>query len=114
MLDKNCKVEPGTIIGEDPEADHRRFPFVTDRGIVVLPKGTHVPRQGPIQLAADVDDMLRNDPETQPLLRDGTYAVSSHGRHSFLSSGPRYLKYGPAAAAAERDETARAATAREP
>ena len=102
MLDKNCKIAPGTVIGADPEQDRRRFPFVTDSGIVVLPKGTHVPRQGPIQLAADVDGLLRGDPDTQPLLRDGTYAVSSHGRHSFLSSGPRYLKYGPAAA--ERDE----------
>jgi glucose-1-phosphate adenylyltransferase len=95
LLDKNCKIAPGTRIGMDPEEDRRRFPFVTESGIVMLPKGTHVPRTGPIQLAADVDGLLRNDPETH--LRDGSYAVSSHGRHSFLSSGPRYLKYGPTA-----------------
>jgi glucose-1-phosphate adenylyltransferase len=95
LLDKNCKIDRGTVIGENAEADRRRFPFVTDSGIVLLPKGTHVPREGPILLAADVDGLLRNDPEVRPLLRDGTYEVSAHPRHSFLSAGPRYLRYGP-------------------
>ncbi len=95
LLDKNCKVDRGTVIGENAEADRKRFPFFTDSGIVVLPKGTHVPHEGPIHLAADVDSLLRNDPEVRPLLRDGTYAVSAHARHSFLSAGPRYLRYGP-------------------
>ena len=97
ILDKNCKIEPGTVIGENEDEDRARFPFVTDSGIVVLPKGTHVPRQGPILLASDVEQILRNDGEMRPLLRDGTYNVSSHARHSFMSAGPRYLKYGPAA-----------------
>ena len=100
LCDKNCKIEPGTSVGLDLDADRRRFPFVTDSGIVILPKGTHVPRQGPIQLATDVDQLLRGDPEMRPILRDDSYAVSSHGRHSYLSAGPRYLKYGPDAAAA--------------
>ena len=97
MLDKNCKIEPGTVIGERPEEDRARFPFVSDSGIVLLPKGTVVPRQGPILLAADVSSLLKNDPETQPLLRDGSHGVASHARHSFMSAGPRYLKYGPTA-----------------
>jgi hypothetical protein len=54
-----------------------------------------VPKEGPIHLAADVDTLLRSDPEVWPVLRDGTYQVSAHPRHSFLSAGPRYLRYGP-------------------
>ena len=46
LLDKNCKIEPGCVIGEDPEEDARRFPFRTESGIVVLPKGTLVPARG--------------------------------------------------------------------
>jgi glucose-1-phosphate adenylyltransferase len=95
LLDKNCKIDRGTVIGHNLDEDRKRFPFVTESGIVTLPKGTHVPREGPIHLAADVDGLLRNDPEVRPLLRDGSYAVSSHPRHSFMSAGPRYLRYGP-------------------
>jgi glucose-1-phosphate adenylyltransferase len=95
LFDKNCKIDRGTVIGENPEADRKRFPFISDSGIVLLPKGTMVPREGPIQLAADVDALLRNDPEVRPLLRDGTYGVAAHARHSFMSAGPRYLRFGP-------------------
>jgi glucose-1-phosphate adenylyltransferase len=97
LLDKNCKIEPGTVIGQDADADRARFPFVSESGIVLLPKGTVVPRQGPILLAADVDELIKNDSEMEPLMRDGSHEVASHDRHSFLSAGPRYLKYGPTA-----------------
>ena len=40
LLDKNCKIEPGCVIGEDLAQDRERFPFVTESGIVVVPKGT--------------------------------------------------------------------------
>ena len=33
-------IGPGCVIGEDPDADRERFPFVTESGIVVVPKGT--------------------------------------------------------------------------
>jgi glucose-1-phosphate adenylyltransferase len=95
LMDKNCKVDRGTVVGENQDHDRARFPFVTDSGIVLLPKGTHVPREGPIHLAADVDTLLRSDPDFWPILRDGSYAVSAHPRHSFMSAGPRYLRYGP-------------------
>ena len=49
ILDKNCKIEPGCVIGEDPAHDRERFPFVTDSGIVVVPKGTLVPAKGPVR-----------------------------------------------------------------
>ena len=51
------------MIGEDPEADRERFPFVTESGIVVVPKGTLVPAKGPCVLANDVAELLGNEPE---------------------------------------------------
>ena len=95
LLDKNCKIEPGTIIGEDPEHDQERFPFVTESGIVVFPKGTVVPAKGPVVFANDVAELLETDPETRSTLRAGTYTVSSFGRHSYESAGPRYKRFGP-------------------
>ncbi len=59
LLDKNCKIEPGCVIGEDPAADRVRFPFVTDSGIVVVPKGTIVPAKGPWVVANDVAELNR-------------------------------------------------------
>ncbi len=38
IIDKHVKLPPGTIIGEDPEEDARRF-TVSAEGIVVLPSG---------------------------------------------------------------------------
>ncbi len=93
LLDKNCKIDPGTHIGMDPDADRKRFPFITEAGIVVLPKGTHVPKDGPIQLAHDIAAPLRVDGEWGEALAECPYTVSDHGRHSFLSAGPRYRKY---------------------
>ena len=50
IMDKNCSIEAGTVIGDNIEQDRERFPFVTPSGIVVLPKGTYVPKSGPIHL----------------------------------------------------------------
>jgi len=41
IIDKNVTIPPGTKIGVDLEADKRRF-YVTDSGIVVIPKGAKV------------------------------------------------------------------------
>jgi glucose-1-phosphate adenylyltransferase len=95
LFDKNCKIDPDTEIGINPDADRERFPIVTESGIVVLPKGTHVPATGPIQLAHDIDELLRNDPQTKEVMAEfaGRYSVSEQGRHSYISSGPRYQRY---------------------
>jgi glucose-1-phosphate adenylyltransferase len=97
LLDKNCKVEPGAVIGLDPEADGKRYPFITETGIVALPKGTYVPKEGPIQLAYDMEFMLRKDPALRVQLErlETPYTVSNRDRHSYLSAGPRYQRYGP-------------------
>jgi glucose-1-phosphate adenylyltransferase len=93
LLDKNCKIEPGTVIGEDPEADAKRFPFVTESGIVVVPKGTIVPAKGPVVLANDVAGLLSNDPDLADKLEPGTFVVSMQSRHSYDSAGPRFKKF---------------------
>lgn len=93
IMDKNCKIEPGCVIGEDPEEDARRFPFVTESGLVVLPKGTLVPAKGPVVLANDVAELLENDPELAHKLEPGTFVVSMTSRHSYESAGPRFRKY---------------------
>lgn len=41
IFDQDVTVAPGTVIGEDPEFDRKRFQ-VSDGGIVVIPKGTRV------------------------------------------------------------------------
>ena len=93
LLDKNCKIEPGCVIGEDLAFDRERFPFVTDTGIVVVPKGTIVPARGPSQLANDVAELIGNEPELFQQLRPGTFVVSTTSRHSYESAGPRFRKY---------------------
>jgi glucose-1-phosphate adenylyltransferase len=93
ILDKNCKIEPGCVIGESQEEDAARFPFVTESGIVVLPKGTLVPAQGPVVLANDVAELLENDPELAEMLEAGRFVVSMQSRHSYESAGPRFRKY---------------------
>ena len=93
LLDKNCKIEPGCVIGEDREEDARRFPFVTDSGIVVVPKGTLVPAKGPCVLANDVAELMANDPELAKELEPGTFVVSMQTRHSYESAGPRFKKF---------------------
>ncbi|HTJ43829.1 MAG TPA: glucose-1-phosphate adenylyltransferase [Kofleriaceae bacterium] len=94
IFDKNCKIEPGVVIGEDPDKDRERFPFVTESGIVVLPKGSIVPKAGPIVLANDVADLIENDPEGPGGLKPGTFAISHQSRHSYESAGPRFKRYG--------------------
>jgi glucose-1-phosphate adenylyltransferase len=93
LLDKNCKIEPGCVIGDDPEEDAKRFPFVTESGIVVVPKGTLVPARGPCVLANDVADLINNDPELADKLEPGTFVVSMQSRHSYDSAGPRFKKF---------------------
>lgn len=92
LLDKNCVIEPGAVIGEDAAADIARFPFRTESGIVVLPKGTRVPASGPIELAYDIADLLVTDPATKELMavHEGQWVRSRHDRHSFESAGHRY------------------------
>ncbi len=41
IIDKNVSIPPGTRIGVDPAEDRRRF-FVTESGLVVIPKGMKV------------------------------------------------------------------------
>lgn len=96
LLDKNCSIEPGTVIGFDPEQDRRRFPFITAQGRVVLPKGTHVPRNGPIHFADDMIFLLENDPAAQRYLRETEveYLSANQTRHSHEAVGPRFEKFG--------------------
>lgn len=95
MLDKNCSIDPGAEIGVDLERDRRRFPFVTKSGLVVVPKGTHVPVHGPVQLAYDIEFLLRNDPDAKDVFErfEGEYTVSELNRHSYVSAGPRYRRF---------------------
>jgi glucose-1-phosphate adenylyltransferase len=37
IIDKDVEIPQGTVIGYDPEHDRRRF-FVTEKGLVVIPK----------------------------------------------------------------------------
>ncbi len=92
LMDKNCSVEPGARIGVDFDEDRRRFPFVTESGIVVLPKGTRVPAEGPIEFAYDVADMLCADPATATEMEAtrGGWVATDRDRHSYDSAGPRY------------------------
>jgi hypothetical protein len=98
-MDKNCSIAPAAVIGENPEEDQTRFPFITPSGIVVLPKGTHVPASGPIEFTRDMAFSLENDPSVKPILQNfnNRYDTCEADRHSHDSAGPRYRKYGPGA-----------------
>lgn len=50
ICDKFVTIEDGATIGEDLQADAQRL-HVTPSGIVVIPKGAIVPRQGPIMFS---------------------------------------------------------------
>ena len=91
ILDKNCKIEPGCIVGEDHAGDMQRFPFVTESGIVVIPKGTIVPAHGPCVLANDVAELLEHDPDIKPT--PGTFVKATQSRHSYESAGPRFKRF---------------------
>ena len=66
LMDKNCRIAPGAVIGHDVEADRQRFPFVTESGIVVLPKGTYVPASGPIDLPTIWPSCYERTPSQKP------------------------------------------------
>jgi glucose-1-phosphate adenylyltransferase len=91
LADKNCDIDPGVVIGESPAEDRERFPFITEGGVVVLPKATRVPKEGPIVLTADMAFLLRNDPAVADRMEEfeGRYTVEEDGRHSFESAGPQ-------------------------
>ncbi|TNE91635.1 MAG: glucose-1-phosphate adenylyltransferase [Deltaproteobacteria bacterium] len=92
LMDKNCRIEAGAEIGIHEATDRERFPFRTESGLVVLPKGTEVPRSGPIRFAHDMALIMKNDPDTKQVLEEweGRYLVADRSRHSHDSSGPRY------------------------
>ena len=98
ILDKNCTVEAGARIGLDPSEDRARFPFVSDEGRVILPKGTVVPAKGPIRFAHDIGALLRTDPHTRDrmLATAGAWTIAETDRHSYVSAGPRYKRGAPA------------------
>ncbi|MBW8191153.1 glucose-1-phosphate adenylyltransferase [Neiella marina] len=41
IIDKDVHIAPGTVIGEDPESDRKRF-HISEGGIVVIPKGSRI------------------------------------------------------------------------
>lgn len=82
LLDNNVAIAEGTTIGYDAEADQLRFPFISPKGIVVLPKGTFVPRSGPIEIADDMVAMLQQDPSTAEIMRTRADTYVSARRHS--------------------------------
>ena len=90
LADKNCIIDPGATIGVDPVADRARFPFVSEGGVVSLPKGARVPAIGPMELTPDMAAALSNDPATAPAMLE--FADQLHtdtsGRHSFDTAGP--------------------------
>ena len=97
ICDKNCTIAPGAVIGEDILVDRERFPFITSSGIIVLPKGTHVPKEGPIEFAHDMAQILLHDPSSQQEMAAfaGKYTIAPRQRHSHHSAGPRYDRFGP-------------------
>jgi glucose-1-phosphate adenylyltransferase len=48
ICDKDVTIEDGTIIGKDRDADEKRF-HVSPSGIVVVAKGSIVPREGAVR-----------------------------------------------------------------
>jgi glucose-1-phosphate adenylyltransferase len=53
ICDKFVTIEDGTIIGENPAADAERF-HLSPGGIIVIPKGAIVPREGPLQWSSSL------------------------------------------------------------
>lgn len=94
LCDKNCVIEAGAELGVDPVADAARFPWISAKGRIVLPKGTRVPAQGPVEFAYDQAFLLERDPATRDRMAafKGRYTVSARDRHSHTSAGPHYLE----------------------
>ena len=90
LADKNCMFGAGVTMGYDLEADRRRFPFITEQGIIVLPKGTFVPAEGPIEFPGDLADLIFNDSSTKGPIDtvEVRPVAASHSRYSGRSSGP--------------------------
>jgi glucose-1-phosphate adenylyltransferase len=53
ICDKYVTIEDGTVIGEDPAEDAKRF-HVSHGGVVVIGKGAIVPREGPLQQSSSL------------------------------------------------------------
>jgi glucose-1-phosphate adenylyltransferase len=90
LTDKNCVVADGARIGCDSDSDRRRFPFITEGGVIVLPKGTYVPVSGPIELARDIGEAFQADAVMREALGRVPLppVVADRSRHSFRSAGP--------------------------
>lgn len=89
LADTNVVIAEGTTIGYDKEADAKRFPFVSAKGIVVLPKGTFVPKTGPIELARDMVIDLEQDPATSEAMaafRDRLVVANRHSNDHIRST----------------------------
>lgn len=95
ILDKNCSVEPGTCIGFDPDRDAQHYPFRSERGVIVLPKGSRLRRDGTLELAADIVPLLRRDPATARALDafSGSIVVSERFAHEPPGTGPRFRSF---------------------
>lgn len=82
LADTNVVIAEGTTIGFDSEADKKRFPFMTEKGIVILPKGTFVPKEGPIEIAQDMVSSLEQDPSTAEIMTAANGLFVRSTRHS--------------------------------
>ena len=85
----------GTVIGEDRESITNDS-FITPTELSFF-RGTHIPKEGPIECAHDMAFLLEHDKATQAIMRrySDRYKVSDRNKHSHDSAGPRYSKYGP-------------------
>ncbi|MSQ82602.1 MAG: glucose-1-phosphate adenylyltransferase [Myxococcales bacterium] len=82
LADTNVVIAEGTTIGFDSQADKKRFPFMTEKGIVILPKGTFVPKEGPIEIAQDMVSSLEQDPSTAEIMTAAKGLFVRSTRHS--------------------------------
>lgn len=54
ICDKNVTIEPGNVIGFSPEKDRERF-FVSEEGLIVIPKNSIVPKEGAVRTFDPLD-----------------------------------------------------------
>ena len=95
LADKNCSVDPGAALGFDEVADRARFPFVSEGGVIVLPKGTHVPARGPIRIARDIAALLRQDPATRDAMERhaAEYVLDGRCSPSVQTTSARFARF---------------------